>query len=61
MRDKIKWGTPVKTTQKTIDKTIFPRHRRGLCLGKRQDYYLVVVCEGQVTPRIYHPSFWKKA
>lgn len=53
----LKWGTKVKTTELAIEKHIFPKHRRGICLGMDK-YHVVVVSEGQVTPGTYHPAFW---
>lgn len=61
MKKEIKWGTKMVTTERAIKKNIFPKHRKGICLGSSEDFYLVVVCEGQVTPHTYHPSFWRKA
>ncbi|KKN45295.1 hypothetical protein LCGC14_0684480 [marine sediment metagenome] len=64
MKNEIKWGTKVVTTELAIKKNIFPQHRRGICLGVSMGKYrplcLVVVCKGQKTPRTYHPAFWEK-
>ncbi|KKN45593.1 hypothetical protein LCGC14_0681580 [marine sediment metagenome] len=67
MRHRIKWGMPVETTPLAIKKNIFPKHRKGVCLGtaygrfRRNTLCIVVVCGGQVTPYKYHHSFWKKS
>ncbi len=55
----MKWGTKVKTTELAIEKNIFPKHRKGVCLGKpKKSLSIVVVCEGQITPQRYYPGFW---
>ncbi len=59
MKSNLKWGDKVVTTQKAINKNIFPQHRGGICLSNR-GWFITVVCKGQTTPRKYHPSFWKK-
>ena len=60
---KQKWGTKVRTTELAIKRNIFPSHRKGICLGtgrgKYRPFCMVVVCEGQITPRKYHPDFWR--
>ena len=58
----MKWGTKVVTTELAIKRYIFPKHRNGICLGTGKSRYnscIVVVCKGQVTPRTYHPDFWR--
>ena len=67
MKQTPKWGMSVETTPLAIKKNIFSQHRRGICLGMTYGRFnkhllcMVVVCNGQVTPQSYHPSFWKKA
>lgn len=62
MQKKIKWGAGVVTTELAIEKHIFSQHRKGICLGSaRSRLSIVVVCAGQVTPSMYHHSFWKKS
>lgn len=59
MKSNLKWGDSVITTQKAINKNIFPQHRRGICLGNKC-FCVIIVCKGQATPQKYHPSFWRK-
>ena len=58
----MKWGTKVKTTELAIKKNIFPKHRRGVYLGRGKGRWspscMVVVCKGQITPQCYHSDFW---
>lgn len=60
----LKWGARVMTTGKAIERNIFPKHRNGVYLGNKKGKYtslcVVVVCEGQITPRKYHSSFWRQ-
>ena len=56
----MKWGTKVKTTELAIEKNLFKKHRTGICVGIGK-YYIVVVCDGQVTPSKYSSIFWRAA
>lgn len=60
MKNRLKWGMLVETTPLAIRRQLFPKPRKGICLGSRWgNFSIVVVCEGQVTPSKYHPSFWR--
>ena len=61
MKKRVEWGTSVETTQLAITKNIFPTHRKGIYLGRvKFSFSIYVICEGQVTPQKYHPSFWRE-
>lgn len=59
-QEKIKWGDRVRTTSLALEKNIFKKHQKGICVGRKYALAITVIREGQVTPCVYSINFWKK-
>ena len=53
------WGKKVTNTDQAIANGVFNKTMHGICLGMTEFNHIYVVIEGRVTPRVYHPIFWK--